>query len=230
MNETNAANAEVSQADSSLAGVSVEAGKPKLPPAIGSEGLIPPPTRRMMMMVQWFRIGLSLFLILSALLGLMGCSSQAATTPWRSATDVLPRELLLDIVKQQSTNVPNPERVVNDSLRVFIIPGREGRVAIFNFDHSNWCGSGGCYFPAYWLREGNVPSQFVFSQLLYPRLPSGRPLFEKGEDNGQAIPCLSVWQSENIEMTRLRQTTYCFNGTQYQPARSNVFDSRQASK
>jgi len=190
--------------------------------------LLTSPSRRMMKMAQWFRIGLSIFLILSVVFGMMGCASQSAKTPWRSAIDVLPRELLTEIVKQQSSGLPNPEKVVDDSLRVFLVPGQEGQVAIFDFDHSGWCGLRGCYYPIYWLRDKQHPPQLVFSALLYPRLPADKPLFEKGEENSQPLPCLSVWQAENTEMSRLRQVSYCFNGTQYQPVKSSIIDTRQA--
>lgn len=189
---------------------------------------LPPPSRRLLQFAQWFRIGLSLFLILSVLLGIVGCASQAAT-PWQPASQVLPKEVLLEVVKQHSSQVPQPERVVETTMRAWVMPAKEGRVAVFDFHDSGWCGAGGCYYPVYWLKNA-TPPQLLMAKLFYPRLPKNKALFGRGDDNGQPIPCLAVWQPETPNLNRLRLTQYCYNGSHYESASSQVFDNSQANQ
>jgi len=178
--------------------------------------------------VQWFRIGLSIFLILSVVLGTLGCSTQAAT-PWQPATSILPKEVLLEIVKQQSAGVPEPEAVIEKTMRAWVMEGREGEVVVFDFNTPEWCGTGGCYYSVYWVKDRNAPPHVLMTELFYPQLPNGKAFFQVGEDNGQPIPCLKVWQPENVEMTQLRQTNYCCNGQQYLPVSSQVFDQPRSA-
>lgn len=192
---------------------------------------LPPPPRWLSQSAKWFRIGLSLFLILSVLLGTFGCVSQAASpTEWRPATSVLPEEVLIEIVKQQSTSAPDPATIVDKSMRVWTMDAKPGEIAVFDFNHPGWCGVGGCYYPVYWIKDRKAIPQPLMAELFYPRLPPNKPLFERGEDNDQPIPCLNVWQAENESMTRLRQFHFCYNGQQYQRAGSQVFEENQRSQ
>jgi hypothetical protein len=226
---------EKTEANSSLAmlqeedAATVDAGMNSAHSDQKREFVLPPPSKRLIRWAQWWRLGLSLFLILSVLLGTMGCSIQAST-PWQSATAVLPKETLLQIVKQQSSNVPNPEAVVTQTMRAWVMKAKQGKVAVFDFNNPGWCGTGGCYYPVYWLKPNNEPPQQLMASLFYNRLPKGKSLFQRGKETGSPVPCLEVWQPEGSSSSRLRLTEYCYNGSSYQPSSSQVFDSQQASK
>jgi hypothetical protein len=83
------------------------------------------------------------------------------------------------------------------------------------------CGALGYLYAGCWLRE-NQPAVEVFQNHLNPNLPANKPLFQVGENRGQALPCLEVLQMDG---DRLRQLKYCFNGNYYQIADSQLFNS-----
>lgn len=166
----------------------------------------------------WFRIGFSLFLLLSVLIGTAGCSSNAATVPWRKATAVVP-EAVIEQVIQANTDMNVAQ--AKETLLAWSVDGKEGKLTLFNFNTPNLCGALGCLYTGYWLRE-NQSAVKVFQNYLNPNLPANKPLIQVGEDRGQALPCLEVLQMEG---DRLRQLNYCFNGDRYQLADSQLLSS-----
>ncbi|MDX2241105.1 MAG: hypothetical protein NW224_10515 [Leptolyngbyaceae cyanobacterium bins.302] len=183
-----------------------------------STAAIPVPPHWLCQVGYWFRIGFSLFLLLSVLIGIAGCSSNAATVPWQKATAVVPEPVLEQVI-QTSTDLDVAQ--AKESLLAWTVDGKEGKLALFNFNTPNLCGALGCLYTGYWLRE-NQPAVEVFQNYLNPNLPANKPLIQVGEDRGQSLPCLEVLQMEG---DRLRQLNYCFNGDRYQLADSQLLSS-----
>jgi hypothetical protein len=179
---------------------------------------IPAPPHWLWQVGYWFRIGFSLFLLLSVLIGVAGCSSSAATVPWQKATSVVPEPVLEQVI-QANTDIDMAQ--AKESLLAWTVDGKASKLTLFNFNTSNLCGALGCLYTGYWLR-GNQPAVEVFQNYLNPNLPANKPLFQVGENRGQALPCLEVLQ---MESDRLRQLNYCFNGDRYQLADSQLFSS-----
>ncbi len=179
---------------------------------------IPAPPHWLCQVGYWFRIGFSLFLLLSVLIGAAGCSLSAATVPWQKAATAVPETVLEQVVQ---TNTELDMAQAKENLLVWTVDGKEGKLTLFNFNTPNLCGALGCLYAGYWLRE-KQPATEVFQTYLNPNLPANKPLFQVGENRGQALPCLEVLQMEG---DRLRQSNYCFNGDRYQLADSQLFTS-----
>lgn len=183
-----------------------------------STSTIPAPPRWLWQVGYWFRVGFSLFLLLSVLIGVAGCSSSAATVPWQKATAAVPEPVLEQVI-QANTELDMAQ--AKENLLAWTVDGKAGNLTLFNFNTPNLCGALGCLYAGYWLRE-NQPVVEVFQNYLDPNLPANKPLFQVGENRGQALPCLEVLQMEG---DRLRQLNYCFNGDRYQLADSQLFTS-----
>jgi hypothetical protein len=179
---------------------------------------LPAPPQWLCQVGYWFRIGFSLFLLLSVLIGVAGCSSSAATVPWQKATAVV-SEAVIEQVIQTNTNMDVGQ--AKKSLLAWSVDGKEGKLTLFNFNTPNLCGALGCLYTGYWLRENQLIVE-VFQNYLNPNLPANKPLIQVGEDRSQALPCLKMLQMEG---DRLRQLNYCFNGDRYQLADSQLLSS-----
>jgi hypothetical protein len=166
----------------------------------------------------WFRIGFSLFLLLSVLIGVVGCSSGTSNVSWQKATPAVP-ETVLEQVIQTHTDLDMAE--AREALLAWTVGGKEGKLALFNFNTPDLCGALGCLYTGYWLKD-NQPIVEVFQNYLNPNLPANKSLIQVGEDQGQALPCLEVLQMEG---DRLRQLNYCFNSDRYQLTNSQLFTS-----
>jgi hypothetical protein len=156
----------------------------------------------------------------------VGCSSSAATVPWQKATAVVPEPVLEQVI-QANTELNMAQ--AKENLLAWTVDGKAGKLTLFNFNTPNLCGALGCLYAGYWLR-GNQPAVEVFQNYLNPNLPANKPLFQVGENRGQALPCLEVLQMEG---DRLRQLNYYFNGDsrserlrqRYQLSDSQLFSS-----
>ena len=191
-----------------------------------STSTIPAPPHWLWQVGYWFRIGFSLFLLLSVLIGVTGCSSSAATVPWQKATVVVPEPVLEQVI-QANTDLDMAQ--AKENLLAWTVDGKDGKLTMFNFNTPNLCGALGCLYAGYWLRE-NQPAVEVFQNYLNPNLPANKPLFQVGENRGQALPCLEVLQMEGDSLRdgkaeRLRQLNYCFNSKRYQLANSQLVNS-----
>lgn len=178
-----------------------------------STSAIPAPPHWLCQAGYWFRIGFSLFLLLSVLVGVAGCSSSAATIAWQKATTVVPEAVIEQVIQ---TNTDMDVAQAKETLLAWSVNGKEGKLTLFNFNTPNLCGALGCLYTGYWLRE-NQSAVEVFQNYLNPNLPANKPLIQMGEDRGQALPCLQVLQMEGDSLRdgkaeRLRQLHFCFNG------------------
>ncbi|MHC5719994.1 MAG: hypothetical protein ACYTX0_50180, partial [Nostoc sp.] len=63
---------------------------------------LPAPTMRVRYWVHWFRIGLGIFLLLSVLISLGGCSLNAATVTWNKAANVVPASVIEQVIVENT--------------------------------------------------------------------------------------------------------------------------------
>lgn len=201
--------------------------KPKLPKhhVLSSSPVSKPPSC-WMSLARWFRFGLGVFLLLSLLLGTVGCSSSAATVSWQEASSVVSVKTLEQIV-QQNTEL-DPTQATADVL-AWTVKGKAEKLVVLDYNNSGVCGAAGCLYTGYLVNKNEQLSQ-VFSTYLNPYLPQNKPLFQVGVDAERRVkrhrpdpdlPCLQVMQVDN---NRLRQMLFCFNGQNYQLASSQLLD------
>ncbi|PIG91564.1 hypothetical protein [Gloeocapsopsis sp. IPPAS B-1203] len=165
----------------------------------------------------WFRIGLGLFLLISSLLGLTGCSVGAGGVPWQQAAALVPEPVLEQVIAQNSTLSGKAVGQLVQSMQGWKVNGSEGKLVVLNFNTPDLCGALGCLYSGVWLRK-NQPATQVFSVYLDPNLPNGQALFKASDlpQQNQALPCLEVVQLDKTQQQLVRQTHLCFNGQQYQ--------------
>lgn len=164
----------------------------------------------------WFRIGLGLFLLISSLLGLTGCSVDAGNIPWQRATTLIPEPLLEQMIAQTSTLSGKAAQQLAQSMQGWKVNGTNGGLVVLNFNTPDLCGTLGCFYSGVWLRK-NQPVVQVFSLYLNPNLPDGQVLFKVSDSTqqNQALPCLEVTQLDETQQQLVHRNRLCFNGQQY---------------
>jgi hypothetical protein len=170
---------------------------------------------------RWFRFGLMLFLLLSMLLGTVGCSTNAATIPWSVATKVVPAETVQAVVTENSEL--NPQSAASNVL-AWTVDEQAGKLVVFNFNNPGVCGNEGCLYVAYLIGKDATPIR-VFSSYLNPNLPRNKLLLQVADEptKTSGLPCLQVQQPSG---DNIRQLIFCFNGREYQLAKSFLIEVR----
>lgn len=184
--------------------------------------LISKPPTSFLFVGRWFRFGVVLFLLLSVLLGTGGCSTNAATIPWSAATKVVPAETVEAVVAENS-ELNRQEAVLK--VLAWTVNRQADKLAVFNFNNPGVCGNQGCLYAAYLIRK-HTPLVRVFSSYLNPNLPPNRPLFQVADEPARisGLPCLQVQQPSGND---IRQLLFCFNGREYQLAKSSLIEMRE---
>ncbi|MBD2694165.1 hypothetical protein [Anabaena catenula] len=195
--------------------VSLSASSPQSQPLKTTAYQLPQPSMRIRYGVHWFRIGFSIFLLLSMILSLVGCSLNAATVNWKKAVDVVSTPVLEQVIRD---NTELNTKVAVENILVWDVGVKDGNFKLFNFNTPEVCGVLGCLYAGYWFKP-NQPITQVFLSYLNPNLPPGKQLLAIGETRNQSLPCIKVLQTENQQ---LRQLNYCFNGNRYQVADSQL--------
>lgn len=174
---------------------------------------LPPPPLWLKQFTRWFRTGLGLFLLLSVLLSLVGCSARATGVPWHQATSIVPKPLVEQVITQNTSATGQEVDAIAKTMQAWQVEGREGKLVLFNFNTPELCGASGCLYVGIWMRK-NQPLLQVFSAYLNPNLPRDQLLFERDDrQSDAALPCLKVMQEESA---RLRQSVLCMVENQYQ--------------
>ncbi|MCL1474874.1 hypothetical protein [Argonema antarcticum] len=170
---------------------------------------------------RWFRFGVMLFLLLSVLLGTAGCSTNTATIPWSVATKVVPVQTVQLVVTENSELNPQSDA---PNVLAWTVDGKAGRLVVFNFNNPGVCSNKGCLYVAYLIRKDTSPVR-VFSSYLNPNLPRNRLLLQVADDptKTSGLPCLQVQQPSG---DNIRQLVFCFNGREYQLAKSSLIEVR----
>lgn len=177
---------------------------------------LPKLSMRIRYLVHWFRIGLSIFLLLSVLLSLGGCSLNAATVTWNKAVDFVPSSVVRQVIVENTGLNPKASA---ENILAWKVTGKDGNFILFNFNTPDVCGVLGCLYAGYWFKKYQPITQ-VFLSYLNPKLPPGEKLLAVGNNHGLLLPCIIVMQTEKQQ---IRQLNYCFNGNHYQVADSQVF-------
>jgi hypothetical protein len=168
--------------------------------------------------VYWFRIGISIFLLLSVLFSLGGCSLNPAAITWNKAANLVSAPVIEQVITENTRFKAKPSAKNILSLNV---AGKDGKFILFNFNTPDVCGALGCLYAGYWSRDKQPISQ-VFLSYLNTNLPPGKELLVVEEDKDRLLPCIKILQTE---MQQLRQFRYCFNGNRYQVINSQLFDT-----
>lgn len=185
-----------------------------------SDPVVVPP-RWLCRLLLWFRLGLALFVLMSVLLGATGCTASAASVPWQAATNVFSVPQLEAILDRNSSGLEL--QTAQKSMRVWTIPAASGRVAVLDFNNPGLCGSAGCLYTGYLLRDQQQqqPPVEVFQARLQPQLPRSKPLFSMGQTQDAGLPCLQVWQLDAPH--QLKQLQFCYDGRSYQRTSQTLF-------
>jgi hypothetical protein len=179
---------------------------------------LPEPSMRIRYGVHWFRIGFSIFLLLSMILSLVGCSLNAGTVNWKKAVDVVSTPVLEQVIRD---NTELKTKAAVENILVWDVGVKNGNFRLFNFNTPEVCGALGCLYAGYWFKQ-NQPITQVFLSYLNPNLPPRKQLLAVGENRNQPLPCIKVLQTEKQQ---LRQLNYCFNGNRYQVADSQLLSN-----
>lgn len=185
--------------------------KPQL--ADKNELEISPPPYRLKYLAAYFRIGLAIFLILSALVGLVGCGSATSKVSWEPASNFYKKATLNRLIAENTAPTAPVEELAS-KMRVY--PIAKG-FNLINFNSEKLCGALGCLYAIYARVNGQEPKR-IWARYLNPNLPPGKILVELAEPpNGWPIsersPCLKFSQ---LEAGNIRETVECFDGTAYQ--------------
>ncbi len=178
-------------------------------------------TSRHTYLITPFIKGISLFLILSGLLGIIGCSSNTqAITDWKSVFQVVPddaaKEIINDFFKE------NVDATVYQQLEGV----RLNKISfLFKINSPSYCGYLGCLHIAYKKDSGKYKP--VFERYIYPYLPKNTNQIQllKKPPNGiiakSSLPCLRFFQVNPLN-NKLEQITECFDGQVYQIVESKI--------
>lgn len=182
---------------------------------------IPQPNPSLFKLALFFRLGLGIFLLLSVLLTTVGCSTNAATVPWKRATDVVSKPFLERIVRDNTEL--EPTSAVPLMLAWTAEEKQNSQLVLLNFNNPGGCGQLGCLYTGYLVSKTGQPKQ-VFNSYLNPNLPPSVPLFTVDDKTSNSeLPCLVVMQ---LESQQLRRLLYCFNDTHYQVATSELLNQQ----
>ena len=177
---------------------------------------------RVSWLFRWLRIGFAAFVLASTLIGLVGCSS-VATVPWRPATEVMPPAMVEQLIQSQTSVKPEAMANLKKSTAAWKIPGKQGNLALVDFNTSQLCGTLGCQYVGLWLQDQQTEPKPVMVAYFKPRLPKSVPLFESTPAeipyDTSPLPCFAANQ---LEGTNLRRSTLCFQNGRYSVTGSTV--------
>lgn len=156
--------------------------------------------------VYFFRLGLAIFLTITWLLGLSGCSS--AGMSWHKATqDFSAEQVGAMLVENSSLEIATDEQIE----RVQSV--RFQNVVVIDFNQPELCSNWGCLYSLYEKTDAKSP-QSLFKVYLKPTLPSSDSLITDAGQSLNNYPCLHLYQTQSNAV--VAQFTICHTGHQYQ--------------
>ncbi len=173
----------------------------------------PPPAWLIRFGLRW-RVGFAIFIALSAVLSLVGCSSVKGSTPWRPAAQLVSEAIIKQMLQDHSRAPPPTElNPAMGQIRAWEAAGRVGRLVVFDFATPDLCGALGCLYVGVWMQDDERVDP-VFAVYLNPHLPPGMPLLATTDGVGftaeePPLPCLRINQ---LEGDQLAQLSYCYTG------------------
>ncbi len=157
---------------------------------------------------HYFRWGLALFLLLSAALGMAGCSVQAFGTPWRSYSQALEGAEVTQILADNS--FLTPEQITTERIEAVTVFPLDGLILV-NLNDADLCGHSDCVYLGY-MRAEDESLKEVFHTYLNPNLPPDYSLFEALDLSANGLPCFLINQVNGTDIDRY---TLCFDGEEY---------------
>lgn len=159
--------------------------------------------------------GIALFLILSGLLGIVGCSSNTkSVSGWKPATQIISDKIAKQIIADNSSKDTDGDIYKQlEGIRL------TNEFTIFRINSPSFCGYFGCLHIAY-LKEKQGKFRLVLKRYINPLLPKKFTQIQllKEPPNGivakSSLPCLRFSQISPLTNT-LQQTTECFDGQTY---------------
>ncbi len=161
-----------------------------------------------------FLKGFSLFIILSGLLGIVGCGSNLqAISGWKPVVKVLSEEIVKQIIADNSSKETD-ENIYKELQAVRL----NKKLILFKINSPNFCGYFGCLHFAYLEKSGKF--RLILRRYINLHLPKNTAQIQllKKPPNGilakSSLPCLRFFQVSPFT-NRLQQTTECFDGQVY---------------
>ncbi|MBE9124752.1 MULTISPECIES: hypothetical protein [unclassified Coleofasciculus] len=176
--------------------------------------------KKILPLVNWFRVGLAIALATTSLIGLFGCAASPSVA-WKSQ-NALPESVVTQIISDYTKADPEP---IRSQLKVWQVKGSQNnRLAIVNFNHPDLCGAWGCLYVGLWM-QGDSLVKPVFEHYLDPHVPPERQLFtplSKEQTEPQPLPCVRTWQP--AIKGYFKRLDLCFNRSNedYQVKRSST--------
>ena len=158
---------------------------------------------------HYFRWGLTIFLLLSAVMGMAGCSAQAFGTTWASYSQALEASEVTQILANNS--MLTQAQVTADQIEAVTVFPIDDLILV-NLNSADLCGHSHCLYLGY-TRDSNERLKEVFNANLDPNLPPGYALFESSERRVNGLPCFTINQ---VNRTDIDRYTLCFDGSTYQ--------------
>lgn len=141
-------------------------------------------------------------------------SAQASPPKWHQASDVAPRGLMQQVVKE---NFSQPTSKVNfQAMGVMKIPGQEQPLYIIDPRSNSLCGAAGCAYFGYVPHSNGY--RRVLSIYLNPNLPPQTPLITTASKTAFGLPCLNFSQ---LNQNQVEVVQWCYNGKEYNFVSSN---------
>ena len=158
---------------------------------------------------HYFRWGLALFLLLSAVIGMIGCSAQASGTPWVAYSQALTEPEVAQILVNNSM-LTQAQVTADDIEAVTVFPIDD--LILINLNSADLCGHSHCLYLGY-MRDPDESLKEVFNTNLNPNLPPDYALFEASERSVNGLPCFVINQ---VNRTDIDRYSVCFDGSVYQ--------------
>lgn len=184
--------------------------------------MLPKPSYRVRKSVVFFRIGLGLFMLLSGLFALVGCSASQSTLDWRTGAGVIENQdrfqMVLDNVSE-GTTAEEAQQIVEDLEVALLGRDKEIELSLFlvRFNTSRLCGRLGCLHTIVEQGPDRVLKGQIWSQYLHSEVPDMPALavvpLPNGAVSASSFACL---QTSQLNHRQLNHTTYCHNGKHYQ--------------
>lgn len=172
---------------------------------------------------HYFRWGLALFLLISAVLGMAGCSVQVFGTPWQAYSPVLEESEVVQILTDNT--LLTPAQVTAEHIEAVKVFPLDGLFLVNLNDPDQFCGHSDCLYLGY-RRAADESLKEVFNAYLNPNIPPDYSLFEPLDRTANGLPCFLINQVNGTDIDRY---TLCFDGSEYQVEDVKAFPSGESA-
>ena len=139
-------------------------------------------------------------------------STSAEASQWQSASSVVPKALIEQVIAQNSYSSSTESPLDVSSVKVMVL-GEQTPLYVFDFNTPKLCGAAGCLYVVY--SQQGESYQSVLSLYLNRDLPNSTPLIALKDAVSGSKPCLVINQRVP-NSNQLSSFLYCEQGNQYQ--------------